>query len=242
MTFLKLLYRKLNVRKHLRKRGIELTRYDNPVDLQRLYVKNAEPLIFDVGAHSGNVTSQYLEAFPKAQIHAFEPCTAAFERLKNRYANDSRVRALQMAVCNRDGEIEIMSNTSPVTNSILKSDIQGSEYWGENLLETQSRILVPATTLDAYCRKEGIEHIDILKLDIQGAEYQALEGAADLLARRAVSLLFFEIITCPTYQNQRTAGDYFNLLEKWGYQFIDFCDPARRQGRLAQADFIFIKR
>ena len=48
------------------------------------------------------------------------------------------------------------------------------------------------------------------------------------------------MITAPTYVGQRELHDYLALLDARGYQLFDFYNPARRDGRLIQADVIFV--
>jgi hypothetical protein len=51
---------------------------------------------------------------------------------------------------------------------------------------------VPATTLDLYCERNGVAEIDLLKVDVEGAEFQVLVGARRLLDERRVRRLTFE--------------------------------------------------
>jgi hypothetical protein len=51
---------------------------------------------------------------------------------------------------------------------------------------------VPAATADLYCERNGIEEIDLLKVDVEGAEFQVLVGARRLLKERRVRCVTFE--------------------------------------------------
>jgi hypothetical protein len=57
---------------------------------------------------------------------------------------------------------------------------------------TSSKVRVRATTLDAFVEEQGIDHVRLLKLDLEGAETDALLGAARLLERRAVDYVLVE--------------------------------------------------
>jgi hypothetical protein len=87
-----------------------------------------------------------------------------------------------------------------------------------------------------------MDRVDLLKIDAQGAEYNALEGAADILSRRAVAVLLFELITATTYEQQRLPSEYFALLESRGYVFSGVFSPIYRRGLLAQCDVAFASR
>lgn len=133
-------------------------------------------------------------------------------------------------------------NASTATNSLLETDRQAAATWGHGLLETDTRIEVVTTTLDEFCRSESISHVDLLKIDTQGAEYAVLEGAAGMLMQRAVTVLVFEMITAATYAQQRLPSEYFTLLESRGYVFSGVFSPMYRNGLLAQCDVAFTLR
>jgi hypothetical protein len=50
----------------------------------------------------------------------------------------------------------------------------------------------PATTVDDYCESNRIEQIDLLKIDVEGAEFQVLQGARRMLQSKRVRCLTFE--------------------------------------------------
>jgi hypothetical protein len=49
-----------------------------------------------------------------------------------------------------------------------------------------------ATTLDLYCERNGVADIDLLKVDVEGAEFQVLVGARRMLGARRVRCVTFE--------------------------------------------------
>jgi hypothetical protein len=78
--------------------------------------------------------------------------------------------------------------------------------------------VVSTVCLDRFCVDRGIDRIDLLKLDVQGHEHQALTGAAQLLKAGRIGTIFTELNwstdpeTCPARASIR-------LLEEAGYQF-----------------------
>src|SRR5262249_41692987 len=81
--------------------------------------------------------------------------------------------------------------------------VKGIDVWGANLLETSGKVRCRFTTLDVFLGESGIPHVDLLKLDMQGAEYRVLQGGARAFAAGAVDLVYMEIITLTTYRGQR---------------------------------------
>ena len=142
-------------------------------------------VIVDGGAFEGEFTTAALAAFRASRdlrVVAFEPAPPAFERLKKNFAPDPRVVPVAAALGEKPGHADLHIDPSPKMNSIVnRLGLEGGES-----------VSVPVTTLDNYCHENSIDHIDLLKLDIEGYEFNALQGTRDLLSRRAVSIVQFE--------------------------------------------------
>jgi FkbM family methyltransferase len=212
----------------------------DPFVVTRELVARSEPVIFDVGAHIGDTIAKYRSLFPSAHIHGFEPFPASFDRLMTRVAGKPRTHLHRLALTDHEGVAKLNVNRSDATNSVLASDTRGSFYWGEEKLETETTIEVIATTIDRVRQRESVDHIDILKIDVQGAEYAVLQGAAATLRQHAVDVLYMELIVAPTYVGQHTLQEYLALLDSLGYVLFDFYNRARKNGRLIQADALFV--
>jgi FkbM family methyltransferase len=213
----------------------------DPFFVTQKLVRAGAPVIFDVGAHVGETATRYRELFPRALIHSFEPFSASYESLKSQFRADPRVVPHNVAVAESTGMGKLHVNKASVTNSLLESDRRGDDYWGKNLLDTESELAVETLALDDFCRAERIEHVDVLKIDVQGAEYAVLAGARGLLERHAVDLIYLEMIMAPSYVGQRKYHYYLKLLDELGYELFDLFNLGRRDGRLIQSDGIFVE-
>lgn len=221
--------------------GRERRRRD-PFFVTQQLVRTPEPVIFDVGAHVGETAARYRALFPRALIHSFEPYPPSCQRLAGAFQADPRVVPHNVAVAATTGMAKLRVNRASVTNSLLESDLRGSDYWGSDLLDTQQEIDVKTLALDDFCRDEHIKHVDVLKIDVQGAEYAVLAGAQRLLEGHAVDLIYLEMIMAPSYVGQRKYHYYLTSLDALGYELFDLFNPGRRDGRLIQSDGIFIAR
>jgi FkbM family methyltransferase len=206
----------------------------------RELVRNDAPIVFDVGAHVGQTAARYRTLFPHALIHCFEPFPASFRALADAFRGDDRVVPHPFAISDAAGSAQLKINRSSQTNSLLRSDERASHYWGTGLLETDGEVTVETHALDDFCHANRIGHIDVLKIDVQGSEYAVLAGARDLLQRAAIDLLYLEMIVAPTYVGQRKLHEYLASLDALGYPLFDLFNLARRDGRLIQADGIFV--
>lgn len=211
----------------------------DPFVIMRELIGDDAPVIFDVGAHVGVVAARFRRLFPRAVIHCFEPFPESFDRLRNAASQLRPIELHALALAAREGEAAFSVNVNPATNSLLASDASGAVYWRRDTPRTRDRLTVRTTTLDAFCEEQGIGRIDILKMDVQGGEYDVLLGAPELLARQAVGLVYLELITAPTYVGQHRIGEYLDLFDGAGYELFDFFNLGRGGGRLLQLDAIF---
>jgi len=231
------------IQQALRRFGVELRRMGSVPDafsVQRRLVQVDEPTIFDVGAHIGSVALKYRALFPRASIWCFEPFFPSFERLQQNLKGDPRIFCRNVAVAERKGTALLNTNLSEATNSLLPTDKRGRDYWGDGLLDTKAQIEVNTISVDSFVLENRISHIDILKLDVQGAEFAVLTGARDVLRRQDVSLVYTELLMCPTYEGQHKFHEYLSVLDSLGYEFLEFFNAERHGPQLIQADVIFV--
>jgi len=208
--------------------------------VQRELIQVQAPVILDIGAYVGQVTAEYRRLFPLASIHCFEPFHESFQILLKNVEGDSRTFCHNIALSNQKGSAVLNVNLSSSTNSLLPSDRNASSFWGEGVLDTTSQIKVDTTTVDIFCQESSISHIDILKMDVQGAEYSVLSGAKEMLSNHNISLIYTELILCPTYKGQCQLHEYLSLFDSFDYNLLDFFNPVRRNNRLIHTDAIFV--
>jgi len=169
-------------------------------------------VVFDVGASSGIYALAALAAAPDAIAHAFEPTPEIAERLRRIAALNhlDRLVVHQEAVFDREGVAALRRCSREVGCN------EGMNF----IIETPGRAgdeAVATVMLDRKCADLGFERIDLLKLDIQGAEAAALAGAASLIERGGIGMIFLELNwstegPCP-------ATESIGRLERAGYRF-----------------------
>lgn len=139
--------------------------------------------IFDIGANFGVISCIAARRRPSARIFAFEPHPQTFRSLEANLRDNgiANVQAFELALGARAGEIGFTSHGSPASNRIAT----GSE----------AAIRVPVTTLAEFCRDNSVERIDFLKIDVEGADLDVLEGARPLFEAGAVAAGMIEV--CP---------------------------------------------
>ena len=196
--------------------------------------------IVDVGANVGDTVEKYYYLFPNATVHAFEPDPETFSTLKQRFEPHPRVRCWCSAVSSQSSREPFFVNQDAGTNSLLPRPSEGRRYYNK-LGVLRKEIEVPTTTLDEFCHDQGITSLDILKLDIQGGELLAMQGAAGLLAAQAVKVVYSEVQFTPLYEQAPLFHDVCAFLESKGYSLFGLYDlVAASNGQLRFADAIFI--
>lgn len=204
-------------------------------------VQTASPLIFDVGAYIGNETKKYLNLFPEAAIHAFEPFKASYAELIRNTEQFTGVTAVNSAVSDMTGTAVLNVGEFTPTNSLLKGDERSGKFWGEGVVSLLSEQKVKTCTIDDYCAQHGIDKINLLKLDVQGMELPALKGAEGMLSRGKIDLIITEAIFAPTYVGQTAFDKLYEFITGQGYYCYNLFNLKSAGGRLTQADIIFVK-
>ena len=92
---------------------------------------------------------------------------------------------------------------------------------------------VQATTLDAYCDAAQIGHIRLLKLDLEGAEPDALAGAVELLDRKAIDTILFEVSLPQLSALRHGFDDAIRMLREHDYRSYEITDTGSL-GRAAE--------
>jgi FkbM family methyltransferase len=221
---------------------------DSPVSLQDSIVAQAQLLqtagrtahhIIDGGAFEGEITAQYVAAFPDAHVWAFEPTPAQVERLRTRFAYEPRVTIVPAALGAVEGRAELALNDAPATNSLLSLDLATGAYLDHPVL-TEGAVDVAVETLDGFCQKQGLESLSIVKLDVQGWEDQVIAGARQILRRGHVDLFFTEVNFVYVYEEQTKIWDLMRSLNEHGYQLYDLYGARRSSaGQLKWCDALF---
>jgi FkbM family methyltransferase len=127
-------------------------------------------IIVDAGANIGMATLFYAQKYPKAKILSIEPEDSNFEILKQNCGNLPNVSLMQAAVWNAESKLVIHDSNA--------------EKWCFNVLESPagepaSSPQVMAVTIPKIMQQLGVDHIDLLKLDIEGAEQELFKTGTE---------------------------------------------------------------
>ena len=210
--------------------------------MQHLCKAIPEPIIFDVGAHDGSFALEFAKLLPNAQIYAFEPFPESFAKLIINTRNWPRIHCFNFGLSDLAGVQKFHSNSSSSTNSLLVSDPVGQKIWGKGLLETTAVIDAQFDTLDTVVREMKLPRIEILKMDVQGAETLVLKGAQRSCELGLIGIVFSEIITQPTYKGQLRLDLALSAFYDRGFDLFKLFELNHdARGYLRQLDALFVR-
>jgi FkbM family methyltransferase len=234
------------VRKCLWRAGLDVRRF-NPRSLEgsqlaRQLSANQIDVVFDVGANTGQFAETLRDAGFRGRIVSFEPSTAAHSMLSKRARRDANwIIAPRMALGDHDGTTTLNLAGNSASSSVLpmlSSHVRAapeSRYIGSETVDLR--------TLDSIGTELATDTERIfLKLDVQGFEYNVLQGAEQFLRR--VTGIQLELSLVPLYDGERLFHPMLHDLEERGYEMWSvipgFVDPDT--SRLLQLDVIFFRK
>ncbi|NQU45014.1 FkbM family methyltransferase [bacterium] len=201
----------------------------------KMFTPGKRPVIVDVGANKGRTIRRFLQLFPDATIFAFEPQPDLADDLRAAFADTKRVEVRQMAVGSRVGEIEFQVLRHASSSSALPPSQHNIRYHPGDM-DVVEKIRVQQTTLDSAL---DVERVDILKLDIQGFELEALRGATQILKK--TNLLMTEIEFLPLYEEQGLFADVDTFLRGQGFRLFNLYDLfTQEDGQLTAGDALYL--
>ena len=178
-----------------------------------LLEKEKKLIVFDVGCYKGVFTEKIQELIGKKKIKFYlfdvnknvKKYIINLLKFKNIYYNE-------IALHNKNGKAAYHFNGSfECSGSSLSTMIKDDAYWVLSrkiilkmlFLSTEdfTKYTVPTITLDSFVKKNKIRSIDILKIDIEGSEYELFKGAKNALKTNKIKIILVEIIDKKKYHN-----------------------------------------
>lgn len=172
--------------------------------------KNTSPVLFDVGAHTGDYASTLLKSFKgQCTLHSFDPGKKAYQSLLT--IKDKRFSCHNIGFSDKAGESELFVGDNA---SVWSSLYEVNHHFGRYDIQLTQKEKVQLTTIDLFCRDMNIQKINFLKIDVEGHELAVLKGAERMLKNNNIDLIQFEFGVA-SMQARVIVKDFFELLTNY---------------------------
>lgn len=185
-------------------------------------------IVFEFGSRYGEDTIEFAKALPNARIYGFECNPNTLLHCQNATKSYHNITLTPKAISESGGEISFYPINAEATITTFADGNQGASSTlrasGKYTLETyvQDEVKVQAIRLDEFMTEQGIAHIDILWMDIQGGELSALKSLGARL--ESIKIIYSEVEFIEIYENQPLFSDIRAFLEARNFVFIGFSD------------------
>ncbi|MFA4849423.1 MAG: FkbM family methyltransferase [Methanoregula sp.] len=170
-----------------------------PLDVDRaeqiFYVNYLQEgmIVFDVGANIGEMTLLFSHfSGVDGRVFSFEACSTTFKAFESncRVCGRKNIYPNNLAVSDKIGFVDFHVYPDEYSGWNTLAD-RPLENYGVHIKPSRCE-RVQSTTIDRFCEEHNIKNIDLLKIDVEGAEYQVLLGAERMLRQKAIKCCVFE--------------------------------------------------
>jgi FkbM family methyltransferase len=192
-------------------RGINSAIDETPLKLLiNLAVFRNTDTLFDIGGNVGVIALMLAKKMkPGSVIHSFEPAPLSFKFLEDTarvQKGNAKIIAVNYAVGNNNNKLYFTNDGNSCTNHISAEKVPGT-------------ISVDGITIDSYSRDNKVVP-QVIKIDVEGAEYWALDGMKTMLKNNNCSVLV-EIHRDYLEANQIDGNMFGNIISFIGYKVYD---------------------
>jgi len=187
-------------------------------DLMRIKGTRALDTVFDVGANRGQTVEALLKFAPDAAIHSFEPGSKVFEELQQAYGDRRNVRLHRMALGSKTEQRSMQIRDDSLLNTLVSSTAGAAGASTET---------IEISTVDEIAALNGISHLDLLKMDVQGWEMEVIRGASSLIANQNVMFIFAEVTFSANESEMQQFGEFHDCMTRNDFTLCGFYEPMR---------------
>ncbi len=210
---------------------IDLTsnmKYDRQTGQIIKKVLTSDSVTVDVGCHKGEMLEEFIKLSPKGKHFAFEPIPELYKNLKARFNADNCV-ILPYALAQESGVAEF----NFVKNAPAYSGLKKRKYAVEN--PDIEKIQVEVKTLDELI--DATQKIDLIKIDVEGAEFGVLKGAKNTIIRNKPVIIFECGLGASEFYDTKPELVYSFLVQECGLQLSTMKNRLNDQKSLSEKEF-----
>lgn len=221
----------------IRLNQLGLNNYNGSVSIEKEEIFKhlpLSPIIVDCGAHIGTDTVEFA-THPGTRIYAFEPVKDIFRQLVFNTKDYENVTCFNVALSSYDGvaDMHISSGYSDGSSSLLKPT-KHLEYHPDVFFNNTEQ--VKCIKLDTWANQNNVKHVDMLWLDMQGAEQAMLSESIIILD--TVSVIHTEVSLLEIYEGMGSYKGFKKFLQARGFNAVIEAIPKGNYG----GNVLFVKK
>jgi FkbM family methyltransferase len=195
--------------------------------------------VIDIGANRGQFALAIRQWAPKARVISFEPLPGPASIFRRVFSGDGKVSLHQAAVGPAAVRQKMHVSARDDSSSFLPISLaQTTMFPGTEEVAT---VVVHVGPLEEFVNPDELQSPAMLKLDVQGFEYEALIGCESMLPH--FDWVYCECSFVELYSGQRLACDVINWLARKGFRLEGVFNSAYdARGQAIQADFLFSRK
>jgi FkbM family methyltransferase len=192
-------------------------------ELDKVMDRCSVHVALDIGSRDAMVAIALEEYFPEATIYAFECNPPAIADCERNLSDHPDITLVTKAVSDENGPVNFYAiDPERTITTWPDGNIAASSLYVANPaypLETyfQNKITVEAITLEQWAVDAGVNTVDIIWMDLQGAELKALRGMGGLID--TVKIIYTEVEYKEMYLGQPLSGEVNEWLTSRGFHF-----------------------
>ena len=180
---------------------------------------SSTPTIIEAGVCDGLDTEFFAKSFPNGKIYGFEPIPELFQQALNRNKNYLNVNLEQLALGERSEDVQF-----------FVSDRFGQKWGSSSILKPKKHIDVhteitfnsestlKVVNLDEWCLDRGICSVDLMWLDMQGAEPIVIKNSLNIVSK--TKFIYSEVSLIETYENVVLYEDFKSYMESVNFKVV----------------------
>ena len=221
--------------------NIPYSRSNAPLEILTWLPKSKPIVFFDIGANIGHFAESICGEYEVKTGFLIEPVAKIIPQLEAKFPDREKFKVLNLAVADKNGETDFFINEDfDSVSSLLKIHNETDELRSLNI-KTPTPTKVKTLTLDHIAAEYGLTDIDLIKIDVQGAEHLVLKSAIVTLKRTKV--VYTEFSFKPLYENSSTFFDLYKIFYENDFVLVNISPGyASSNGELLQGDALFVNK
>lgn len=173
--------------------------------------------VVELGSYDGGDAYRFRKAFPSARVISVEADPTRFE-IVSRNLEGQNIEVVNYAACATDGDVDWFVSTIDGAPQAQGSMFRHSDMYQKkfpNVQQAQEPLKVRGRRFDTLARELSVNEVDVLYMDIEGAEHTVLQSLGDIRPR----LIYLEWRS-DYFKDARSSRDTEELLARYGYRLV----------------------